>query len=243
MAKTKKTVVSFVVPLEELLEAGAHFGHQARRWNPKMAEYIYTIRDKVHVFDLVKTQEGLKRACEFVEALGKTGKTLLIVGTKRQAKAIVKEEALKAGAFYMSERWLGGLITNWGEIKRRIDKLVEMRQKKEAGEYGKYTKKENLLIDREITKIDRFLGGLVGLKDLPEAIFIVDTRKEISVVREARAKDLPVIGMVDSNADPVGIDYLIPVNDDAVRSVKLVVEKIAEAYAAGKAQAEKKPPV
>ena len=239
MAKAKKTDASYSVSLEELLEAGCHFGHQARRWNPKMKGYIYATRGGVHIFDLVKTQEGLRRAGEFVEDLGKQGKTLLMVGTKRQAKAVIAEAAKKAGAFFVAERWLGGILTNWSEIKRRIDKLVDMRQKKAAGEYAKYTKKENLLLDREMAMIERFLGGLVGLTDLPEAIFIVDTHKEVAVVREARAKEIPIVGMVDTNAEPVGIDYVIPANDDAVRSVKLVVEKIAEAYGAGKAMGAK----
>lgn len=231
-----KAAVNYVVPLEELLEAGAHFGHQARRWNPKMAPYIYTSRDGVHIFDLVKTQQGLETACQFGEELGKQGKTLLMVGTKRQAQAIIKEEAQKAGAFYMSERWLGGVMTNWSEIKKRIDLLVEMQQKRDSGEYAKYTKRENVLIDRQIAQLTRFLGGLVGLSGLPDALFIVDIHKEVAAVKEARAKDIPVVGMVDTNSDPTLVDYVIPVNDDAVRSVKLVVGKIAEAYAAGRAK-------
>ena len=223
-----------VPTLEELLEAGCHFGHQARRWHPKMKPYIYTVRGGVHSFDLVKTQEGLKAAAEFVEGLGREGKTLLIVGTKRQAKAVVAEAAKKAGAFFVSERWLGGILTNWEEIKKRLTRLAEMKQKRASGEYAKYTKKENLLIDRDIAKMERFLGGLAGMEKLPDAMFIVDTHKEIAAVREARLKGVTLVGMVDTNADPTAMTYVIPVNDDAVRSVKLVVEKIAEAYAAGK---------
>ena len=240
MAKAKKAVKFEVPSLEELLQAGCHFGHQARRWNPKMKPYIYTARDGVHVFDLVKTQEGLKAACEFVAELGEAGKSLLMVGTKRQAQGIVKEEAEKAGAWYMSERWLGGLITNWSEIKKRVRLLADMKDKKAKGEYEKYTKKENVLIDREIAKLTRFLGGVEGMEEVPDALFIVDTHKEISVVKEAKMKGITVVGMVDSNADPTDVDYVIPVNDDAVRSVKLVVSKIGEAYAAGKAKTVKK---
>lgn len=235
MAKTKKK--GFKLPtLEELLEAGCHFGHQARRWNPKMAPYVYGVRDGVHIFDLEKTRAGLDKACKFVEELGKQGKTLLMVGTKRQAKTIVKEEAERAGAFFVSERWLGGILTNWDEIKKRIDRLIQMKDKKDRGEYAKYTKKENLLIDREIAALERFLGGLVGLKEMPGALFVVDTHKEIVTVREGVAKGVPIVGMVDTNADPALVDYVIPINDDAVRSVKLVVSKIGEAYAIGKRQ-------
>lgn len=204
-----------------------------------MRSYIYTLRDGVHIFDLVKTQEGLRQACEFVQELGKQGKTLLIVGTKRQAQAIVKEEAQKWGAFYVSERWLGGTITNWEEIKRRLKMLTEMKEKKERGDYAKYTKKENLLIDREIAKLERFFGGLTGLEDTPDAMLIVDTHKEKAAFREAVAKGVEVIGMVDTNADPTGVTHVIAVNDDAVRSVKLVVSKVAEAYAAGKSKFKK----
>jgi small subunit ribosomal protein S2 len=223
-----------VPTLEELLEAGCHFGHQARRWHPKMKPYIYTVRGGVHIFDLVKTQSALKAAAEFVEGLGKEGKTLLMVGTKRQAKVVVAEAAKKAGAFWVSERWLGGILTNWEEIKKRLNRLAEMKQKRESGEYTKYTKKENLLIDRNIAKMERFLGGLAGLTGLPDAMFVVDTHKEIAAVREAKLKGVTIVGMVDTNADPTGIAYVIPVNDDAVRSVKLVVEKIGEAYAASR---------
>jgi small subunit ribosomal protein S2 len=232
MTKKKNELV---VSLEELLEAGCHFGHQARRWNPRMQPYIYAVRDGVHVFDLVKTEKGLREAMELVKDSASKGKTLVMVGTKRQAQAIVREEAQKAGIFHVTERWLGGTITNWGQIKKSIDRLVEMKEKREKGEYEKYTKKENVLINREIAKLGRFLGGLVGLKRIPDAVFVVDTHREGVVIREAKMKGVEVIGMVDSNADPDMIDYVIPVNDDAVRSIKLVVSKIAEAWMEGKA--------
>lgn len=228
------------VSLNDLLEAGAHFGHQVRRWNPKMKPYIYTQRDGVHIFDLVKTAEGLQAGCEFVEELSVSGKTLLFVGTKRQAKEIIKEEAMAVGASFVCERWLGGTLTNWAQIKKSIDKLVEMREKREKGEYKKYTKKENVLLDREINRLERFFGGLVKLNKIPDVIFVVDTHRESVVVKEAIRMGVKIVGIVDTNADPTLIDYVIPANDDAVRSIKLIVSAISKVYGEGKKIAEKK---
>jgi len=225
---TKKTK-DYVIDLKDLLDAGCHFGHQSRRWNPKMKEYIFQKRGGVHIFDLEITAKKLKEAMEFVRDLTAKGKIIVFVGSKRQAAAIVKEEAEKCGIPYVAERWLGGTITNWDEIKKRIDRLMDLEEKKKAGELKKYTKKENVLITREIEKLKRFFGGLVKLKGKPDALFIVDVRKEIAAVKEARRKEIPVVGMVDSNADPDMIDYVIPVNDDAVRSIKLIVSRLAEA--------------
>src|SRR3990170_8660252 len=230
----------YVVPLTELLEAGSHFGHQVRRWNPKMKPYIYAERDGVHIFDLAKTAEGLKRACEYVRDLVAGGGRFLMVGTKRQARAIVREEALNAGSPFVSERWLGGTITNWEQIKRSIDKLLEMRDKREKGEYKKYTKKENVLIDREIERLERFFGGLTQLATPPDAMFIVDTHREAVAVKEARRNGMTVVGIVDTNANPELVDYVIPANYDAVRSIKLIVSMVAKAYADGKKIAERK---
>lgn len=224
------------IDLRELLEAGCHFGHQAKRWNPKMAEYIYTERDGVHVFDLAKTAKGLEDGLEFVRDFVAAGKEVVFVGTKRQAQAIVKEEAMKVGAPYVTIRWLGGTLTNWDQIKQRIKKLVDMKQKMAAGDYDAYTKKERVLISREISQLERFFGGLTNLKTRPEALFIVDTHREDTAVAEAKALEVPVVGMVDSNADPDVVTYPIPVNDDAIRSIKLVVAKMAEAYAEGKSK-------
>jgi len=229
---SKKTK-DYVINLKDLLDAGCHFGHQSRRWNPKMKEYIFQKRGGVHIFDLEITAKKLKEAMEFVRDLTAEGKTIVFVGSKRQATAIVKEEAEKCGIPYVSERWLGGTITNWEEIKKRIDRLVDLEKKKEAGEFKKYTKKENVLINREIEKLKRFFGGLVKLKGKPEALFVVDVKKEIAAVKEAKRKGVMVVGMVDSNADPDMIDYVIPVNDDAVRSIKLIVSKLAEAVSDG----------
>jgi len=231
---------TYEVSLTDLLEAGCHFGHQVRRWNPRMKPYIYSSKDSVHIFDLAKTAQMLQEACEYVKSIAMEGKILLIVGTKRQAKAIVREEAQKAGAPFVSERWLGGTITNWDQIKKSIDKLLEMRDKKEKGEYKIYTKKENVLIDREIERLERFFGGLAQLKKAPDAMFVVDTHREAVAVAEANNRDVRVIGIVDTNADPRLVDQLIPANDDAVRSIKLITSKIAEAYAEGKMLKEKK---
>ena len=232
MAKKKDSV--YDVPLEDLLEAGCHFGHQTRRWNPKMVSYIWQAREGVHIFDLARTAEKLKEVCLLIRDLVKEGKTVVFVGTKRQAQAIIKEEAIKAGIPYVATRWLGGTITNWEQIKKSIDRLIEMREKKEKGEYGKYTKKENVLIDRQINRLTRFFEGLVDLKQIPDAIFVVDSKKEIAAVKEARMKRVEVFALIDSNADPDLVDHLIPANDDAVRSIKLIVSKVAQAVVEGK---------
>ncbi|MBI2009999.1 MAG: 30S ribosomal protein S2 [Candidatus Chisholmbacteria bacterium] len=240
MKTSEKASANFVVPLEELLEAGSHFGHQSKRWNPKMKEYLYTVRGGVHIFDLVKTAEKLKEAGDYLRDLAAKGGSIVFVGTKRQAQEIIKEEAQKAGAYFIAERWLGGIITNWEEISKRLRHLEETKVKKEAGEFKKYTKKENVLIDREIVKLTRFLGGLTGLKAVPDAIVVVDVTREIAAVREAKLRGVTVVAIVDSNADPDFADYVIPANDDAVRSIKLVVAALAKAVAEGKAMGEKK---
>jgi small subunit ribosomal protein S2 len=224
------------VSLEELLEAGCHFGHQSRRWNPKMKPYLYAKKEGVHIFDLEKTAAGLKQAMSFVRDLATQGKKVVFVGSKRQASAVIKEEAQKAGMPYVNLRWLGGTITNWEQIKTRIDRLKELEEKKQKGEFKNYTKKENVLIDREIDRLNRFVGGLRSLTGLPEAIFVVDVKKEVAAVREARQKNIPVIAVADSNADPDQIDYVIPANDDAVRSIQLIVAKIARAVIDGQNQ-------
>lgn len=224
---TKKT--EYKISLKELLEAGCHFGHQARRWNPKMNEYIYTKRGGVHIFDLGLTAKKLKEAMEFVQNLTAEGKKIVFVGTKRQAAAVIKEEAEKCKMPYVAVRWLGGIITNWEQIKKSLDKMMDLEEKKSKGEFKKYTKRENVLIDKQIEKLDRFLGGLRSLKSEPAAVFVVDVKKEIAAVKEARMKGIPVIAIVDTNTDPDLIDYPIPANDDAVSSIKLIVSKIAEA--------------
>ena len=228
---TKKYQIS----LEELLEAGCHFGHQGRRWNPKMEPYIYAKKEGVHIFDLEKTAAGLVKAMDYVRDLTAEGKQIVFVGTKRQAAAIIAEEAISANLPFVNMRWLGGTITNWEQIKKGIARLTDLETKKQKGELKKYTKKENVLFDREIDKLNRFVGGLRSLVELPAAIFVVDVRKEIAAVREARVKGITVVALVDSNADPDLIDYVIPANDDAVRSIKLIVSKLAQAAQDGRA--------
>ena len=237
MAKTK---LKSKIGLKDLLEAGCHFGHQVRRWNPKMKPYLYGVREGVHVFDLVKTKEGLEEAAAFAKATAAKGGTILFVGTKRQAKAVVKETAKKVRTPFLSERWLGGTITNWRQIEKSTARLKELKEKKEAGEFKKYTKKENILIDREVARLERFFGGLIDLEDLPEAIFVVDVKKERAAVREARVKGVKVIGIVDSNSDPDLVAYVIPANDDAIGSIKLIVGVMAEAVKEGKELFKKK---
>lgn len=226
--------------LKELLEAGAHFGHQARRWNPRMAPYIYSTRDNVHVFDLTVTANQLNQACDMITEAVAKGQTVVMIGTKRQAKAIVREEATKVGAPFIAERWLGGTLTNWEEISKRLRKLEKMTQALESGEYDGYTKKERVLIKREIDRLERFLGGLKGMKKIPDMLFVVDSVKEKVAVSEAKTKGVKVISVVDSNGDPDMVDHVIPANDDAVRAIKYIVSRVAQAYAEGKAKLEKK---
>ena len=226
--------------LKDLLEAGVHFGHQSSRWHPQMKPYLYGVRDGVHVFDLIKTKKELDKACDFVRQLTAQGQTIIFAGTKRQAQAIIKEEAKKAGVPYVSQRWLGGTLTNWEQIKKSIDKLKKMKEEREKGEFKKYTKKEQLLLDREIARLEKFFGGLVTLESPPEAVFVVDTHKEVAVVKEAKKKGIKIVGLVDSNSDPREIDYVIPGNDDAVGSIKVLVAAVAEAARIGQEEFAKK---
>jgi len=222
------------ISLEELLEAGAHFGHQTKRWNPKMEEYLYGQEKGVHVFDLTKTKALLEEALEFIKKLVSENKVLLLLGTKKQIKDKVEEIGRETGIPVISERWLGGTISNFGQIKKSLKKLSDMKASMEAGEYNEFTKKERLLIEREIARLERFFGGLAGLDKVPEAIFIVDTKKESSAVREASRKGVIIIGIVDSNADPAMVDYPIPMNDDASKAVEYVLELVKKAIIDGK---------
>lgn len=233
MADTKAK--SFSVDVKELLEAGSHFGHQAQRWSPKIAPYVYTKRNGVHIFDLFRTVQKLEEAAQFAYELGKNGKILVFVGSKRQAQEIVKEEAIAAGALYITVRWMGGTITNWDQIKKSIDKLLQLKKDREEGALEKiYTKKERVLIDKDINRLERFFGGVSSLKAIPDALFIVDIKKEIGAVKEAATKGVPVIGIVDTNSDPTMVDYPIPANDDAVHSIKIITHTIANAYKEGR---------
>ena len=228
--------------MQELLEAGVHFGHQVRRWNPKMKPYIFTARDGVHVIDLGETVVKLEEACEFVKKLAEAGGTIIFLASKKQARSIVAEEAKRAGAKYITERWIGGLLTNWEQTNKNIKKLAELEAKKETGEFADRTKKENLQIDREISKLLRFYGGIAGLEKLPDAIFVVDVRKEENAWREAKKKGIPVVAICDTNADLSLVDHPIPGNDDAIKAIKIVTAAIADAYLEGRVAYEKKNP-
>lgn len=223
-----------IVTLRELLEAGVHFGHQARRWNPKMKPFIFLEREGIHIFDLAQTAQKLTQACEFVRRLGSEGKSLVFVGTKRQAQAAVREEATRAGAYFLTKRWIGGLLTNWSEVKKNIKKLAELQEQREKGEFAKFTKKEQLEIDREIAKLESLYGGLKGLEAVPDACFFIDAKKQEGAIKEANKKGVVVVAVCDTNADPGGVDYPIPGNDDAVKAIKLYCRLIADAYLGGK---------
>lgn len=234
--KAKSTVVvgKTRVTAEELFEAGAHFGHMIKRWNPKMKKYIWGKKAGIHIFDLEKTVAKLDEAGDALTKLAAEGKNIVFVGTKRQAKDIVKAVAIENKIGYVTERWLGGIITNWKQVKTRIDKMLDLKKKREAGELKKYTKKEQILFDREIAKLEKFLGGLADLKTAPEVLVIVDTHKERSAVREAKNRGLTVIGVVDTNSNPDGITYAVPMNDDATKAIEIVVKQFGLAIAAGK---------
>src|SRR3989344_2047900 len=230
---------SFAVDVKDLLEAGCHFGHQAQRWNPKIASYVYTKRNGVHIFDLFQTAKKLEAAAQFVYSLAKEGKTVIFIGSKRQAQDIVREEAVAAGAPYITIRWLGGTITNWDQVKKSIDKLNRLKQDKMDGKLDVYTKRERVLIDKDISRLERFFGGISQIKGIPDAIVVVDTKKEDNAVKEAITKKVPVVGIVDSNSDPERIDYAIPANDDAVRSITLIVHTLANSYKEGRSAWQK----
>jgi small subunit ribosomal protein S2 len=218
---------------EELFDCGVHIGHQARRWHPKMEKYLFSSENKIHIFDLEQTEELLKQACEFLFETAKKGGQIIFVGTKRQASAPTKEAAIKSGALYMNERWLGGTITNFKMIKKNVEKLVGFIKKREDGSLQKYTKKERLLIDREIEKLEKYVGGIVNLKGTPAALVVIDPRKEKTAVREAVRSDLPVVALIDSNSDPSLITYPIPGNDDAIKSINLIINTLASAVEEG----------
>jgi len=222
------------VSLRDLLEAGSHFGHQTTRWNPKMKPYIFTARDGIHIFDLVKTKAGLEAASAFAKATASEGGQIIFVGTKKQAQEIVKETALRIEMPYIIEHWVGGLITNWEELKKRLNHLVDLKAKKAEGFFKERTKKENLLIDREIAKMERIFGGVASLKDVPAAIFVIDGRKDDGALKEARRRGVKTIAIVDTNVDPSNVDFVIPANDDATKSIQLIVDVIAGAVEEGK---------
>lgn len=218
-----------IVSMKQLLEAGVHFGHQTRRWNPKMAEYIFTERNGIYIIDLQKTVKKLEDAYKFAYEIAESGQDILFVGTKKQAQESMKEEAVKCGMPYVNARWLGGMLTNFRTIRRRIDRLYQLRKMEEDGTFDLLPKKEIIKLNLEIEKLEKFLGGIKEMKKLPGALFIVDPRKEKIAVSEAKKLGIPVIAIVDTNCDPDEIDYVIPGNDDAIRAVKLIAGTIATA--------------
>jgi small subunit ribosomal protein S2 len=227
-----------VVSMRDLLEAGVHFGHQTRRWNPKMRRFIFTERGGIYIIDLQQTAELLDRAYDFARDLASRGGTMLFVGTKKQAMDAIAEEAERVGMPYVNHRWLGGLLTNWRTMSARIERMHELRRLKEEGQLELLPAKERLTMLSELEKLEANLGGVADLKRQPDALFVVDLRKEQIAVREARRLGLPIIGLVDTNCDPDEADYVIPGNDDAIRSCSLVIRAIAGAIDAGKAQVQ-----
>lgn len=225
------------ISLQELLEAGCHFGHKAEKWNPQAREFIYTEKDGIHIIDLVKTKEGLEKAVAFVRDLVARGDQVLFVATKRQAKGTVKEAAQKMEAPYFTERWIGGFLTNWDGIKKNIDKMNRMQSEKDTGSWEKFPKHEQMKLTKSLNKLFNFYGGVHKISQPPQAVFVVDVKKEISAVREAQKVGLPIIAIVDTNSDPRKANYPIPANDDAVGSVKLIMDIISEAYLEGKKSA------
>lgn len=223
-----------VVSMKQLLEAGVHFGHQTRRWNPKMAPYIFAERNQIYIIDLSKTVKLIDEAYDFVKEVVEEGKPILFVGTKKQAQESIKEEAIRAGEYYVNERWLGGMLTNYKTIETRIKRLFELEKMEENGTMELLTKKEKAILLGEKEKLERFLGGIKNMPELPGAIFVVDPKKEKIAVHEACKLGIPVIGVVDTNCDPDEIDYVIPGNDDAIRAVKLLTSVIADAVVEAK---------
>ena len=223
-----------VVSMKQLLEAGVHFGHQTRRWNPKMARYIFTERNGIYIIDLQKTVKKLEEAYSFIRDISVEGKPVLFVGTKKQAQDSVKEEAERAGAYYVNARWLGGMMTNFSTIRRRVSRLQQLRAMEEDGTFDLLPKKEVIKLRLEIEKLEKFLGGIKEMKQLPGALFIVDPRKERIAVAEAKKLGIPIVAIVDTNCDPDEIDYVIPGNDDAIRAVKLISATMANAIIEGR---------
>lgn len=221
------------ISLEDLLESGAHFGHQVKRWNPKVKEFVYGEQDGVHIFDLVKTKEALELALAEITKVVKSGGQVLLLATKKQAKAKALEILQETGISVVTERWLGGTITNFGQLKRSIDALADMKVKFSSGYYAKYTKKERLLLEREKERLERFFGGITNLTRTPDLLIVVDIKKEITAIKEANRKNVPIIGLVDTNSDPNLVDFPVPMNDDATKALELVLGYIKEAVLEG----------
>ena len=218
-----------VISMKQLLEAGVHFGHQTKKWNPKMKPYIFSARNNIHIINLEETSNQIDKAYAFIRDVATSGKNILFVGTKKQAQEAVKEEALRAGMFYVNTRWLGGTLTNFKTIKTRIDRLNKLNQMEKVGEFDLLPKKEVILLKQERDKLEKNLGGIKDMREFPAAIFVVDPTREHICIKEAKALNIPVVAIVDTNSDPSDIDYIIPANDDAIRSVKLITSAMADA--------------
>lgn len=222
------------VTIKQLLEAGAHFGHQTSRWHPRMKKYIFTKRNGIHIIDLEQTVSMLEKACDFVRQVAAEGGSILFVGTKKQAQQAVEEEAKRCGMYYVNQRWLGGTLTNFATIQKRIDYLVRLEDQQARGELTRLPKNEALKLEREITRLNRLIGGFKEMTSLPAALFIIDVTKEKAALAEAKRVGIPVVAAADTNCDPTEIDYPIPTNDDAIKAIRLVCSKIADAIIEGK---------
>ena len=223
-----------VVTLAELLESGVHFGHQTRRWNPRMAQYIYTARNGVHIIDLVQTAQLIEQAYEFMRSSAERGKKVLFVGTKRQAAGIIAQEASRCGSYYVNQRWLGGMLTNWETIKTRVDRLKELENLDSTGALEKRPKKEASMLRRELGKLQKYLGGIKTMRKVPDIVVIVDQKREHNAISECQKLNIPVLSILDTNCDPDVVDIPIPANDDAIRSIKLILGKLADAIHEGR---------
>ncbi|MCX6007533.1 MAG: 30S ribosomal protein S2 [Chloroflexi bacterium] len=226
------------VTVKQLLEAGAHFGHQTGHWHPKMKSYIFTQRNGIHIIDLEQTVTLLNKACAYVRDLVSNGQTILFVGTKKQAQDIVEEEAKRCGMYYVNQRWLGGMLTNFNTIQGRIDYLVRLEDKKSRGELDYLSKKDKLKVEKEMAKLNKLMGGFKEMTSLPGAIFIIDPTKEKIALNEAKKVGVKLVATVDTNCDPDGIDYIVPSNDDAIKAIKVICSRIADAVLEGKMLAE-----
>ena len=223
-----------VVSLAQMMESGVHFGHQTRRWNPKMSPYIYTSRNGVHIIDLVQTAQLMEDAYNYMRSAAEQGKKVLFVGTKRQAAGIVAQEAARCGGYYINQRWLGGMLTNWTTIKMRVDRLKDLERREESGALDLLPKKEASMLRREMVKLQKYLGGIKGMRKVPDIVVIVDQRREYNAVQECQKLGIQIVSMLDTNCDPDLVDIPIPANDDAIRSIKLIVGKLADAIYEGR---------
>ena len=223
-----------VVAMKQLLEAGVHFGHQTRRWDPKMAEYIFQARNGIHIIDLQKTSKKIDEAYDFIRSQAEEGKTFLFVGTKKQAQDCMKEAAEKSGMYYVNQRWLGGMLTNFGTIRARVERLNELETMEQDGTFDVLPKKEVILLRKEMDKLQKNLGGIKDMTEVPGVLFVVDPKKERIAILEARKLNIPVVGLVDTNCNPEDVDYAIPGNDDAIRAVKLIADTMANAIIEGR---------